>query len=151
MDWSEWRALLLPWLPLAATVGGWAVVNWQNNQRERRKEDRALVDGAKKLTIEAAAKARAMMCAASRDQEAELEVKCVLEQLEIELCRLSDYRRNWTLVRTMAALADAATGGDFESANWRPRTAVDPEPKQLMAARNTLLEQLELDFARRYL
>lgn len=146
-DWTELRA----WLPVLATVGGWAVVNRQNNQRERRKEERALVDGAKKLVIEVAAKARATMCATKREEASELDIKCMLDQLEIELMRLPGYERSTALINAMGNLADAATAGDFESAAWRPRLASDPEPKTLMTTRNMLLQQLEAEFCSRYL
>lgn len=34
MTWATLMAWVGPWLPLIATVGGWAIVNGQNNRRE---------------------------------------------------------------------------------------------------------------------
>jgi hypothetical protein len=150
MSWDEAQKWLGPWLPLLATVAGWAVVNHQNNHREVRKEERALVDGAKKLIVELAHSARDYMCAPSRNQATEADIKSGLEQIEIELKRLPGYSKDAALVAAMARLADDATSADFESASRRPRQPSEPEPQALMLARNLLMMALEASFARRY-
>lgn len=150
MTWDELQRWVGPWLPVLATVAGWAIVNHQNNRREIRKEERALIDAAKKLVIELAAKARAYMCGASRSEDIEADIKSGLEQLEIELSRLRGYSKNLALISAMAGFADAATGADFESAARRARLGSDPEPQALVIARNMLMMQLEALFSARY-
>ena len=140
----------LPWLPLLMTVAGWFMVNWQNNRRENRKEERALLDAAKKLVIDMATKARAYMSAIDRNEETEADIKAGVDQLEIELGRLPRYKQETKLINAVAAFGDAATAADFESATRMPRKLSDAEPQALMAARNTLLTSLELLFSARY-
>lgn len=152
-DWGWWPAVkdyVLPWLPIAATLAGWWVVNLQANKREARKEERALIDSAKKLAIETSGKARTYMCTNARCEDVEAEIKLLLDQLEIELTRLPGYASDGELVDAMGRFANAATGADFESAERRARTPSDPEPQELAAARNELLRRLEAPFARRY-
>ena len=143
---GPWSAVL-PWLAPAVTVIGWAIVNWQNNRREERKEARALLDSAKKLAVELAAKAQDYMCQADRDEELEAEIKAGLDALEIELTRLPNYQSLRNLVSAVADFGDAATGADFESAARRARVRNEPEPQALVAARNTLLIRMEQVFA----
>lgn len=150
MTWDEYQRWAGPWLPLLATIAGWAIVNYQNNKREIRKEERALIDAAKKLAIELAAKARTYMCSATRSEDTEADIKSGLEQLEIELTRLRGYSKHLALISVMAGFADAATGADFESAERRARLASDPEPQALVIARNMLMMQLERSFSDRY-
>lgn len=148
---SAWHTTVLPWLAPIVTISGWAIVNWQNNRRENRKEARALLDASKDLAVDIAANARAYMCQAARDEEAEAEIKAGLEELEIELLRLPMYERLRNLVSAVADFADAATGADFESANRRARDRSDPETQALMAARNVLLTRMEQVYASEYL
>lgn len=142
---------VLPWLPTTATLIGWYVVNRQNNKREARKEERALIDGVKKLVIDLTGQARNYMCTETRDEGIEAEIKLRLSQVEIELERLPGYVTTSVLVDAMAAFGDAATGADFESATRTARSNSDPEPQALALARNDLLQKLESLFTDRYL
>jgi hypothetical protein len=142
---------VLPWLPTTATLIGWYVVNLQNNKREARKEERALIDGVKKLVIDLTGQARSYMCAEARDEGVETEIKLKLSQVEIELGRFPRYAETPALVDAVAAFGDAATGADFESATRTARKNSDPEPQALALARNDLLQKLESLFTDRYL
>lgn len=138
------------WVPPLVTVLGWGIVNYQTNRREARKEDRALIDAAKKLVVETGAAARRYMADAHRNPDTETDIKLALQQLEIELNRLPGYTANVALVEAMAAFGDASTGGDFESANRRSKTSADPAMQALASSRNELLAQLELEFVLRH-
>ncbi len=148
MSWL--RTDLLPWLPPLLTVVGWAVVSWQTNRRERRKEVRGIVDAIKRRVVDVSSTAETYMCGASRDQAAEAEVKAGLDEIEIELGRLPFYRKRPELVTAMARFADACTGGDFESARWSSRLRSSVEAQEILRTRNWLVgvleERLKLDF-----
>lgn len=150
VTWAQVQAAILPWLPPIVTLAGWAVLNGQNNRRELRKEERALVDGAKKLVTEVSKTALEYMCAADRNEGAEADIKLTLDQVEIELGRLPRYESEGVLVTAMAQFADAATGGDFESHTKTAATRGDPGPQRLVLARNELLSKLEDLFSERY-
>ena len=142
---------VLPWLPIAFTLAGWYVVNRQNNKREARKEERALIDGVKKLVIDLTGQARSYMCTEARDEDQEADIKLRLSQMEIELGRLPCYAETPWLVDAVAAFGHAATSADFESATRSARKVSDPEPQTLALARNELLQKLEQLFTDRYL
>ena len=135
---------------MLATVVGWGIVNWQANRRELRNEQRAVVDAAKKLVVESASKAAAYMCEADRSEATEADIKASIDQIEIELRRISDYATVTQLVQAMGEFADAATGADFESATRRSRHRRDPAVLRVMVARNALMRELETLFSERY-
>lgn len=140
----------LPWLPTLATVAGWAVVNWQANRRESRKEQRSVMDAAKRLAVETASKSAAYMCADERSEAIEADIKSCLDQIEIELGRIDGYPKVRSLVEAMAEFGDAATGADFESATRRARPRTDPAVLRVMVARNRLMRELEVLFSQRF-
>lgn len=142
---------VLPWLPTGFTLTGWYVVNRQNNKREARKEERALIDSVKKLVIDLTGQARSYMCTEARNEDIEADIKLRLSQIEIELGRLPRYAETSSLVDAVAAFGDAATSADFESATRSARKISDPEPQMLALTRNDLLQKLELLFTDRYL
>lgn len=140
----------LPWAAPALTIVGWAIVSWQANRREIRKEQRTVADAAKKLVVDCASEAIACMCAEERDEGAEGKIKSLLDLLELELGRIPGYKVDLLLVGAMAAFADSCTGGDFESAARSQRSRRDPDVLQVGSSRNALLVKLEESFTRRY-
>ena len=141
-DWSKY-------LPLLLVVAGWAVVNHQNNRRETRKEMRALLDSTKKATVEVARLAVAYYCDA--EAEAAHEIKWSLQALEIELERLPGFDQRSRLLKKFVEFSEAATGGDFESADRPKRTRAAPEIASIQRTRNLLIAELELQFKKQYL
>lgn len=129
---------------------GWAIVSWQANRREVRKEQRAVVDAAKKLAVECAAASSTYMCSEGRDEAAEGSIKSQLDLLEIELGRIPEYGEDRALVGAMAKFADACTGADFESSSKAARSRSDAEVLLISSTRNALLKALEENFSRRY-
>lgn len=109
-----------------------------------------MMDAAKKLAVETAAKAASYMCTAARSEDIEADIKSSLDQIEIELGRIAGYPKERSLVEAMAEFGDAATGGDFESAVRRARPRNDPTVLRVVVARNRLMHELELLFSRRY-
>jgi hypothetical protein len=75
---SDW----LRFAPLLLTIIGWYFVNRQSNQRETRKEHRALVDIAKKQVSEISINAQKYL----QDAESKLasDIKWAIDALEIE-------------------------------------------------------------------
>lgn len=146
----ELSALALPGISLLIAVVGWWVVNRQHDKRERRKEERALVDGLKKLVIEVSKSATDYMCAPHRDEGIESDLKLALDQIEIELARFRAYASDGELVTAMGNFADAATGDDFESHTKKAVSRSDAGPQRLALRRNQLLSLLETRFSLKY-
>lgn len=142
--------LVIPGLSLLLALFGWWLVNKQNNTRERRKEERALVDGLKKLIIEVTKSAVDYMCSPHRNEATEDDIKLALDQVEIELKRFHGYEKDGPLVTAMGNFADAATGDDFESHSKKAASRGDPGPQRLALRRNQLLSLLETRFSSRY-
>lgn len=141
-DWSKY-------IPLLLVVAGWAVVNHQNNRRETRKEMRASVDATKKAIIEVSRLAVDYYCGIGA--EAAHEIKWSLQALEIELERLPGFDQRSSLLKRFVEFSEAATGGDFESADRPKRTRAAPEIAAIQHTRNLLIAELEVHFKKRYL
>lgn len=148
----ELQNWLVPWLPVAVTLAGWWVVNRQNNLRERRKEERATVDAAKRLIVQTYELAMADLMADERDPLREIQVKALVEQVEVELLRLDGYSvgDRSQLTTFMASFADACTGGQFESTERLPSRDRLPAATLMLLHRNRLMAALEAWFGGRY-
>lgn len=138
---------LLQWLPALIAIGGWVIVNSQNNKRETRKEGRAAADCAKKLTMEAAALGVAYL---KGDRADSFAVKLIMEALEVELARFPLFNQGSRLMGRYVDFDTAITGGDFESPAQPTFTASSPEIRKVGNARNQLLSEIEAQFKLHY-
>lgn len=132
------------WTPAAMTLAGWAVINWQNNRRETRKEGRSTADNAKKLAKDAASIGIGYW--QQRPDNLSWQVKAALEELEVELSRFPGFAQGSLLMNQFVKFDDAITGDDFESAQPRMLTLSDPLIKKIIYRRNMLLAEIEREF-----
>lgn len=144
----DWTRDVLPWAPPALTVLGWYLVNRQSNRREIRKEMRSACDRCKALVKEAVVLG-VQYWSSTNDVQA-WQVKAVLEELDIELCRFPDKHGRQDLLGKHADLLDAITGADFESPSRKVRGTADPVIRQMAKARQRLLVEIESKFEQHY-
>jgi hypothetical protein len=151
-------ALLTPFLSLLFVVIGWGVVNYQNNERERRKEIRALVDKAKAECIAIAATAvkyyrKIDPADPTKNADGANELKSSLQALEIELERMKNFRINGGVSPLMNAyinFSESITNDIFESHSRTELKADADELKAIRRTRNHLIAELERQFRARF-
>jgi hypothetical protein len=132
-------------LSIFVLVVGWVVVNGQHNQREDRKESRALSDRAKAATLDIARVALRYHCEGAFELTSQ--IKWDLDALELELSLFPNYgTRGGPLISRYVAFVDAVTGGHFESANYQSLPRDAPEVAAILRTRNYLLTEIERQF-----
>ncbi|WP_212745118.1 hypothetical protein [Hydrogenophaga sp. 2FB] len=144
----EWTKDVLPWAPPALTVLGWYLVNKQSNAREVRKEMRSASDRCKALARESVL--LGMQYWAGAEGVEAWQVKVVLDELDIELCRFPERQGRMELLEKHADLLDAITGDDFESSTPKARSSEDPVMRKMSKARQRLLVEIEHQFEKHY-
>lgn len=144
----DWTKDVLPWAPPALTVLGWYLVNRQSNKREIRKEMRSACDRCKALVREAVVLGIQYWSGTNNVQA--WQVKAMLEELDIELCRFPDRHGRQDLLGKYADLLDAITGHDFESQSRKVRGPTDQVIREMTKARQRLLVEIESTFERHY-
>lgn len=144
----DWTKDVLPWAPPALTVLGWYLVNTQSNKREVRKEMRSACDRCKALAKEAVVLG-VQYWVGSKDVAA-WQVKVVLDELDIEVCRFPEHQGRAELLGKYADLVDAITGYDFESSSPKSREPGDPVMREMTKARQRLLVEIEHQYEKHF-
>ena len=145
---SEWAKDLLPWAAPLLTLAGWFLVNKQNNARESRKEARSAADRCKILTRESAQ--LGIKYWEAKPDATSWQVKALLEELEVEICRFPEKKGRPDLLAKHIDLVEAIMGYDFDSARMQPKTPTDPVMRDIAKARQRLLFEVEHQFEAHY-
>lgn len=142
---SEWAKDILPWAAPLLTLAGWFLVNHQNNARESRKEARSAADRCKTLVREASQ--LGIEYWEGKPEAASWQVKAILEELEVELCRFPEKQGRPQLLVKHVDLVEAITGHDFDSTTMVPKLHNDPVMREIANARQRLLFEVESQFS----
>jgi hypothetical protein len=116
----------LPYLPLVVTLVGWAVINGQNNRRERRKELRDLIRQVEQRVdsiLDNAASYFALDGSALASRELEHKIRSGFSGTSQLLSRLKAAGWNHKTQEEFIAFKQAVTGGQFESTSRKKSDA----------------------------
>ncbi len=106
-----------------------------------------MADNAKMSTIELTTQSVKFL---TSDVVSSLEIKSLLELLEIELERFPRFSDGSSLMKSFTTYADAVTGGDFESAGRTVKLPGSVEVSAVYRTRNELLAEIERQFKVHY-
>lgn len=134
----------LAWLPALLTLVGWFLVNHQNNAREARKEARSAADRCKTLARDAAH--LGMQYWQQEPKIPSWQIKAVLEELEVEVCRFPEDRGRREILNKYIDLVEAITCDEFEAGVMHPRESTSPVMREIVRTRSLLLAEVEKQF-----
>ena len=139
---------VLAWSSPLVTVVGWFLVNRQNNSREFRKEIRSAVDSCKKMAREVTE--QSVLYWTGHEESKSWKIKYLLEELEVEICRLPVSRGRSTVHDAYVELVEAITTADFDSSNLKAISIDDRVIRDIRIARQHLFVILEDNFSTHY-
>ena len=129
----EWWNVV-PWV---LVIGGWVIVNQQNNSRETRKEIRARVDSFKKM-VDEVEDAAVEHHTVAQDSMRCAKIKRALTRLSSELHLISVFLSATDSSRKLIRLKQAITLKNFESHRYAPVSPGEPLVSEVGSAADDL-------------
>ncbi|MCA3132920.1 MAG: hypothetical protein ING80_07270 [Rhodocyclaceae bacterium] len=145
MDWSSWGQVVTWCLVLA----GWVIVNYQNNQRERRKEQRASIDSIKKQLADLEEGAVSFHTSKEFDHATRRRLQYQIHRLS-DACQRLQLCEPQTTVKPIAALRQAITLNNADPTTFVPQEPTSPLLDDIYAAGDDVIDAVEGRFIAEY-